>query len=130
MEHRAAHDYLQRRLLRSAETTLRLLLESRITAEEARSELKQSIKKFEEILYDTLRRQEVERLAVVAQHHGNPANLARGRSLPSSDGNGPLEATKEQPNYPCKEAFDKIEDICAAIGRPVGRPRSALAALR
>jgi len=124
-EHRAAHVYLQRRLLLSAETTLRLLLESRITAEEARTELKQSIKKFEEILYDTLHRQEMERLAVVAQHHGTPSNFVKGRSLTSIP-----ELTKEQSNYPCKEAFDKVEDICAAITRPVGRPRSALAALR
>jgi len=129
-EHRAAHDYLQRRLLRSAETTLRLLLESRITAEEARIEFKQSIKKFEEILYDTLHRQEVERLAVVAKHYGTPANFARSRKLPYSASNRPLESIKEHSKYPCKEAFDKVEDICNALTRPVGRPRSAVAALR
>ena len=129
-EHRAAHDYLQTRLLRSAETTLRLLLESRITADEARTELKRSIKKFEEILYDTLHRQEMERVAVVAQHHGNSSNKTK-RKKSSNDSTGrPSEATEEQVNYPCKEAFDRVEDICVAIGRPVGRPRSALAALR
>lgn len=129
-EHRAAHDYLQRRLLLSAETTLRLLLESRITADEARTELKSSIKKFEEILYDTLHRQEMERLAVVAQHHGTPSNFTRGRNLPDGNSVRPSELLKEQSKYPCKEAFDKVEDIYAAITRPVGRPRSALAALR
>ena len=131
-EHRAAHDYLQRRLLQSAETTLRLLLESRITPEEARTELKQSIKKFEEILYDTLHRQESERLAVVAQHHWTPAKFCRGRGLgvPNDRGSQRLGSIKEDSSYPCKEAFDKIEDICTAITRPVGRPRSALAALR
>ena len=129
-EHRATHDYLQRRLLRAAETTLRLLLESRITPEEARTELKQSMRKFEEILYDTLNRQEVERLAVVGQYYGSPSNFARGRTPPNGDKDPRSETTKEQSNYPCKEAFDKVEDICAAISRPVGRPRSALAALR
>lgn len=128
-EHKAAHDYLQRRLLRSAETTLLLLLESRITAEEARTELKNSIKKFEEILYDTLRRQEMERLALIAQHHGNPKYFARNRK--SSKGSEKCAESKEEnADYPCKEAFDKVEDICAAITRPVGRPRSAIAALR
>lgn len=129
-EHKAAHDYLQRRLLRSAETTLRLLLESAITAEEARTQLKNSIKKFEEILYDTLHRQEMERLAVVSQHHGSPTNFARSRKSGNDESEKPSESKKENSNYPCKEAFDKIEDICAAITRPVGRPRSATAALR
>lgn len=129
-EHRATHDYLQKRLLLSAETTLRLLLECRITAEEARTELKQSIKKFEEILCDTLRRQEMERVAVVSQHYGSSSNFARNRNLPGGDSCRPSVSTKEQSNYPCKEAFDKVEDICTAITRPVGRPRSALAALR
>jgi len=128
-EHKAAHNYLQRRLLRSAETTLSLLLESRITAEEARTELKHSIKKFEEILYDTLRRQEMERLALVAQHHGNPKYFARSRKS-GNDSEKSSESKKENAYYPCKEAFDKVEDICAAITRPVGRPRSAIAALR
>ena len=129
-EHRATHDYLQKRLLLSAETTLRLLLECRITAEEARTELKQSIKKFEEILCDTLRRQEMERVAVVSQHYGSSSNFARNRNLPGGDSCRPSGSTKKQSNYPCKEAFDKVEDICTAITRPVGRPRSALAALR
>jgi hypothetical protein len=130
-EHRATHDYLQKRLLLSAETTLRLLMESRITAEGARSELKQSMKKFEEILCDTLYRQEQERLAVVSQNYMAPSNFARGRRLSGSVINDrPPEATKGHSDYPCKEAFDKLEDICAAISRPVGRPRSALANLR
>ena len=38
------------------------------------------LKKFEEILYDTLHRQEMERLAIVAQHPGTTSNLlANGR---------------------------------------------------
>ena len=126
-EHRAAHDYLQTRLLRSAEATLRLLLESRITAEEARTELKQSIKKFEEILCDTLHRQEMERLSVVAQYHGN---FVRRRKNSTDESEQPSETAGKATAYPCKEAFDKVEDICVAITRPVGRPRSALAALR
>ena len=130
VEHRAAHDYLQRRLLRSAETTLRLLLESRISSEEARTELKQAIKKFEEILCDTLHRQETQRLAVVAQYYGNPSNFSRKRGLQDDEGNRPSESTEEDPDYPCKKAFDKVEEICLAITRPPGRPRSALAALR
>ena len=129
-EHKAAHDYLQRRLLRSAETTLRLLLESDITAEEARTQLKSSIKKFEEILYDTLHRQEMERLTVVSQHHGSPKNFARSRKSGNDESEKPSESKKENSDYPCKEAFDKVEDICAAITRPVGRPRSAIAAFR
>jgi hypothetical protein len=133
-EHRAAHDYLQRRLLRSAETTLRLLLESSITAEEARTELKQTITKFEEILYDTLHRQELERLSVVSQHPGTTANLVnsgRGghknhrklQQQPSSSEGGTEKQTTATKPYPCQAAFEKVEDICAAITRPVGRPK-------
>ena len=127
-EHRASHDYLQTRLLKSAEATLRLLLESRITAEEARTELKQSIKRFEEILCDTLHRQEMERVSVVAQY--NSTNFDRRRKNSADSTERQLETIDEKAPYPCKEAFDKVEDICVAITRPVGRPRSALAALR
>jgi len=133
-EHRAAHDYLQRRLLRSAETTLRLLLESSITTEEARTELKQTITKFEGILYDTLHRQELERLSVVSQHPGTTANLVnsgRGghknhrklQQQPSSLEGGTEKQTAATKPYPCQAAFEKVEDICAAITRPVGRPK-------
>jgi len=128
-EHRAAHDYLQRGLLRSAETTLRLLLESRITSEEARTEFKQSIRKFEEILCDTLHRQETERLAVAA-FLGTPCDFALKRDLRERGGDRPSDATDADSDYPCKKAFDKVEEICLAITRPPGRPRSALAALR
>jgi len=127
-EHKSVHNYLQRKLLRSAETTLRNLLESRISADEARSELKQTIKKFEAILCDTLHRQEMERLAVVAQHRelevGSLDSERKHSREPSS------QSTKERSNYPYLEAFEKVGDIYAAIARPVGRPRSAAAALR
>ncbi|VEU34712.1 unnamed protein product [Pseudo-nitzschia multistriata] len=128
-EHRAAHNFLQSRLLRSAEATLFLLKESRISSEEARTQLRQCIKKFGKILYDTLHRQEMERLALVSKIPKSRSNLAKNRkqgmsSIPSS------RPTEEQSNYPCKEAFEKVEHICAAITRPVGRPRSGPAALR
>ena len=137
-EHRAAHNYLQRGLLRSAETTLRLLMESSISAEEARSELKQTIKKYEEILYDTIHRQELERLAVVAQHPNTTSNLIRGsgryqfsRDAVCDDSTSVLSLAADQSThsttnkpYPCQAAFEKVEDICAAIARPVGRPKA------
>jgi hypothetical protein len=109
-EHQAAHDSLQKRLLRSAETTLRLLLDDEIAADEARADLKASIKRFEEILYDTLHRQQMERDSLLAQHHG----LQKTAGLNSTSGDP----------YPCQAAFSKLEEICAAITRPVGRPKT------
>jgi hypothetical protein len=105
-EHRASHLLLQKQLLRSAETTLRLLMESCISLEEARLELKDIIKEYEGILYDTLQRQEMERLNLVACH---------------SMDDHPSDATDA---YPCQSAFRKVDDICTAITRPVGRPKS------
>jgi len=148
-EHRAAHDYLQQRLLRSAETTLLLLLESSITVEEARTELKHTIKRFEEILYDLLHRQEIERLGLVAAHHfdtttttlfksgsrygvvgggkkrssaaaSSPSPLSPGSAVPKQT----TTTTRTTPmTYPCQAAFEKVEEICAVITRPVGRPK-------
>mmetsp|Transcript_26848 Transcript_26848/g.62767 ORF Transcript_26848/g.62767 Transcript_26848/m.62767 type:complete len:158 (+) Transcript_26848:154-627(+) len=125
-EHRAAHNHLQRGLLKSAETTLWLLKESRISSDEARIELKQSIKKFGKFLYDTLHRQEMERLALVSKHPNTANKFKKNRKQTPS----PSCTTAKQSNYPCKAAFEKVEDICAAITRPVGRPRSGVAPLR
>jgi len=123
-EHRAVHNCLQKGLLQSAEKVLRLLKESRITPEEARAELKHCIVKFGKILYDILPRQEMERVALATNHPRSTRRLTKNREQPS------CESVKEHPNYPCKAAFEKVEDICAAIARPVGRPRSGPAPLR
>mmetsp|Transcript_14657 Transcript_14657/g.40742 ORF Transcript_14657/g.40742 Transcript_14657/m.40742 type:complete len:158 (+) Transcript_14657:147-620(+) len=125
-EHRAAHNHLQRGLLKSAETTLWLLKESRISSDEARIELKQSIKKFGKFLYDTLHRQEMERLILVSKHPNTANKFKKNQKQTPS----PSCTTAKQSNYPCKAAFEKVEDICAAITRPVGRPRSGLTPLR
>jgi hypothetical protein len=106
-EHRAVHESLQKRLLRSVETTLRLLLDGDIAADEARVDMKASVKRFEEILYDNLHRQSLEKEAFLAQH----PRIVDGETL------------EEGSAYPCKAAFDKIEEICSAITRPVGRPK-------
>lgn len=109
-EHRAAHDSLEKRLLRSAETTLHLLLDDDIAADEARADLKASIKRFEEILYDVLHRQQLEMDAFLAQHR----NLQRTTNPSSND------------PYPCQPAFSKVEEICGTITRPVGRPKTVV----
>ena len=49
-QHRAAHEMIQRRLLRAAERTMRLLVDSFISIEEARADLKATIQSHEEIL--------------------------------------------------------------------------------
>lgn len=54
-EHRASHDMIQRRLLRSAEATLRSLVENHATVEGARSELKDAIRSYQEVLVSRLR---------------------------------------------------------------------------
>lgn len=105
-EHRASHNLLQKQLLRSAETSLRLLMESSISLEEARVELKDTIKEYEGVLYDTLQRQEMERLTFVARY----SMVDRLNNATDA--------------YPCKAAFEKVEEICTAISRPVGRPKS------
>jgi hypothetical protein len=113
-EHQAAHVILQKRLLRSAEMTLRLLLDRDITAEEARTELKSNSKRYQEILYDTLHRQTMERESFLAKHPRAKADAER-------DDDQDIDGS-----YPCESAFDKVEEICSAISRPVGRPRSIL----
>jgi hypothetical protein len=113
-EHQAAHVILQKRLLRSAETTLRLLLDRDITAEEARTELKANSKRYHEILYDTIHRQQLERETFLAKH-------PRAKAEADKDDND-----QEEGAYPCQSAFAKVEEICNAISRPAGRPRSSL----
>ena len=50
-QHRASHEMIQKRVLRAAETTLRLLVESSsISTEEARADLKATIQSYEEVL--------------------------------------------------------------------------------
>jgi hypothetical protein len=49
-EHRAAHEMIRKRLLQSAETTLRYLVESSITVDEAKSDLKGAIQSYQEIV--------------------------------------------------------------------------------
>jgi hypothetical protein len=49
-EHRAAHEMIRKRLLQSAETTLRYLLESSISVDEAKSDLKGAIHSYQEIM--------------------------------------------------------------------------------
>ena len=78
VDHCCAHDYLERVLLDMAETTQRLLLESSISTDKARTELKQTLKKYKAILYNTIHLQELERLALVAQHPNATSNLIRG----------------------------------------------------
>ena len=113
-EHQATHVILQKRLLRSAEMTLRLLLDRDITAEEARTELKANSKRYQEILYDTLHRQTMERESFLAK---NP----RAKADADRDDDRDIEGS-----YPCQSAFAKVEEICSAISRPVGRPRNTL----
>jgi hypothetical protein len=64
-EHRAAQERIQKRLLHAAESSLRLLSSNRMTPEGTRSELKDIIRSFEEVLHDTLTRQALEREALV-----------------------------------------------------------------
>jgi hypothetical protein len=111
-EQQAAHECLQKRLLRSAETTLRLLLDDDISADDARADLKASIKRFEEILSDTLHRHQMETDAFWTQYHCLKNNVGM-KSLSNGE-------------YPCQSAFAKVEEICAAITRPVGRPKSTV----
>jgi hypothetical protein len=112
-EHRATHIALQKRLLRSAETTLRLMLDGEITAEEARTDLKASMKTFGGTLYDTLQRQEMERDTFLSQYR-----YAGNDSIRNS------KVTEDGESYPCQSAFEHVEDICATFSRPVGRPKS------
>lgn len=49
-QHLSAHQMIQKRLLRAAESTLCMLVESYISAEAARSDLKATIRSYEEVL--------------------------------------------------------------------------------
>jgi len=60
IEHRTAQIRIQKQLLQAAESTLRLLAIKRMTLEGIRSELKDIIRSFEEIVHDTLTRQKLE----------------------------------------------------------------------
>ena len=102
-EHRAAQERIQKRLLQAAESTLRLLIIKRVTPEGARSELKDIIRSFEEVLHDTLTRQELELEAL--------AGTSEKASLLIMAYQG---------------AFDVVAEIYSAIDpgkRPPGRPK-------
>lgn len=112
-EHKAGHMVLQRRILRAADATVRVLLDGGVTLEEARNELQETIKVYEEILYDMLQRQELERSALVAQYPLEAAAVAA---------KGPAAVQVEE--YPCQLALQRVQDICSTIKRPVGRPKA------
>jgi hypothetical protein len=113
-DHRASHILLQKQLLRSAETTLRLLMEYSISLEEARVELKDTIKEYEGILYDTLQRQELERQTLVECHSIKDHHTLFCDTTTNND----------DEVYPCQSAFRKVDDICTVLSRPVGRPKA------
>ena len=106
-EHRAAQERIQKRLLQAAESTLRLLVIKRMTPEGARSELKGIIRSFEEVLHDTLTRQQLELEALVGKS-GNTPSLTMAY----------------------QGAFDVVTEIYSAIDpgkRPPGRPKGTTA---
>lgn len=49
-EHRTSHELIQKRLLRAAQHILRLLMENHLSIDEARADLKATVKSFEEVL--------------------------------------------------------------------------------
>ena len=132
VDHCCAHNYLERALLDMAETAQRLLLGSSISADKAQTELKQTLKKYKAILYDTIHLQELERLALVLQHLNTTSNLIRrsGRyqfcsddpppsllSLTAAEEDQQRQLTIKQP-YPCQAAFEKVIAMCATITHP------------
>jgi hypothetical protein len=105
IEHRAAQVRIQKRLLQASESTLRLLVIKRLTPEVAKSELKGIIRSFEEVLHDTLTRQELELEALVDCSGKSPSLTMAYRG-----------------------AFDLVKDIYNTIEpakRTPGRPKGA-----
>ncbi len=49
-QHRSSHEMIQKRVLQGAETTVRLLMDSCISVEEARADLKATIGSYQEVL--------------------------------------------------------------------------------
>jgi len=116
-QHQAAHEMIQRRLLRATERTMRLLVDSFISIEEARADLKATIQSHEEILYDTLQRQELEASTLASQQ----TSALHGKEAPMT-----------KLSFPFKAAFQIVEDIYEAIEPPrrlPGRPRAMGAAM-
>ena len=55
LHHRSAHELLRKRLLSAAEGTMRSLVQYAISVDEARTELKDSLQSFEEVLVREMR---------------------------------------------------------------------------
>ena len=53
LQHRAAHEMIRKRLLRSAEMSLRLLLDSEISVDAARTELKMAMESYHHVVVST-----------------------------------------------------------------------------
>lgn len=110
--HRASHELIRKRMLRAAESTIRNAMDSYLSIEEARNELKSTVKSYHEVVHDTLQRQKLEASALSAQQ-------TRGRSG--------LDVPTAQVSFPFQSVFRDLEEIRVGIEaprRPPGRPRS------
>eukprot|EP00934_Nitzschia_sp_Nitz4_P006937 Nitzschia sp. Nitz4//scaffold72_size95085//54707//58209//NITZ4_004764-RA/size95085-processed-gene-0.31-mRNA-1//-1//CDS//3329557387//6927//frame0 len=105
-QHLVAHQMIQRKLLLSALASVRSLLEGLATVEATRCELRETIRSYEEVLFDTIQRQQVE---LNSMPHGMTAD--------------------QQVTFPFQAAFQEVEAVFQAIEppkRPPGRPKSSL----
>eukprot|EP00980_Cylindrotheca_fusiformis_P012907 scaffold3214_cov113-Cylindrotheca_fusiformis.AAC.4 len=112
-DHRASHERIRKCMLRSAESTIRNAMDSYLSIEDARNELKETIKSYHEVVYDTLQRQKLEASTLAAEQ-------ARSR--------GGLDVPTTEVSFPFHSTFTALEEIRIGIEaprRPPGRPRSS-----
>ncbi|CAJ1949085.1 unnamed protein product [Cylindrotheca closterium] len=112
-KHRAAHEMIQRRMLRAAESIIRNAVDFHLTVEQARNELKGTVQSYQEVVHETLQRHKLESQTLVAQQ-----KRARGG----------LDVPCVQVHFPFQSTFSDLEDARRAIEAPrrlPGRPRTA-----
>jgi len=137
-EHRAAQETIQKRLLRSAESTLQSLVDSHISIEGARAELKNSIRSFEEVLvrFVTLslsgvssfvqtRKLTVHARVIFSLQHDT---LKRQELELEAVVDDKRHQVPNPPSWSFRSAFDKVEEIHQSLEPPKrapGRPKAS-----
>jgi hypothetical protein len=111
-QHQTSHELIRKRMLRAAESTVRNTMDSYLSIEEARAELKGTVKSFQEVVYETLQRQKLEASTLAAEQ----IRARSGLGVPTT-----------KVFFPFQSTFRELEEICFGIEAPrrqPGRPRA------
>jgi hypothetical protein len=111
-QHRTSHELIRKRMLRAAQSTVRNTMDSYLSIEEARAELKGTVKSYQEVVYETLERQKLEASTLAAEQ----IRARSGLGVPTT-----------KVSFPFQSTFRELEEIRFGIEAPrrqPGRPRA------